>query len=63
MDNMITNGGDVTYYVVRVNGQPVSGQKNSRMVAEMEIQHLPPDQQALAEVVAVTAEGKELLFG
>lgn len=63
MNNMVTDSGDVVYYVVRVNGQNVTQPVSSQQLAEMERMRLEPDQQALAEVVPVTAEGQQVLFG
>lgn len=63
MNNQILNDNTVIYYVVRVNGQNMTIPFNSRQMAESEIVKLAPDLQALAEVVPVTAEGKELLLG
>lgn len=63
MNNDILNDNTVIYYVVRVNGQNMTIPFNSRQLAEMEITKLAPNLQSLAEVVPVTAEGKELLLG
>lgn len=63
MNNEILNDNTVIYYVVRVNGQNMTVPFNSMQMAEMERTKLAPDLQALAEVVPVTAEGKELLLG
>ena len=50
-------------YVIKVNGQVVSIPYTSEFLAQQNIANLSPDQQMLAEVVAVTPDGKELLFG
>jgi len=63
MDNMITDDLDVVYYVVRVNGVAVSTPFNERMMAEMAKNNLPEEQKMIAEVVPVTADGKQLLLG
>ena len=52
-----------TKYVIKVNGRIVSIPFSSRMVAQQNVGNLPQEQQIIAEVVAVTPEGKELLFG
>jgi len=57
------NDDQVVYYVVRVNGANVSTPVTNKAVAEMTKSQLPPETQALAEVVTVTGEGKEVLFG
>lgn len=63
MENQILNDQTVVYYVVRVNGQNVSERFENRVIAEMEKQKLDPEQQKLAEVVPVTADGAQLLLG
>ena len=39
MNNEIIENGDVVYYVLRVNGQNMTGKLESKMVAEMEKQN------------------------
>lgn len=63
MNNMITDSGDVVYYVVRVNGVEVSKRFNARMMAEMAMHDLPAEQNVSAEVVPITTNGDELLLG
>ena len=63
MDNMILDTGDVLYYVVRVNGQDMSPKYSNQMLAEAELQKLAPEMRSIAEVVPVTADGKQLLLG
>ena len=63
MNNLITDGGDVVYYVVRVNGKDMSVRFESAMLAEAEKNRLAPELRDLAEVVPVTADGKQLLLG
>jgi len=63
MNNQILNDNTVIYYVVRVNGQNMTIPFNSMQLAETEKMKLAPELQAIAEVVPVTAEGKELLLG
>lgn len=63
MQNQILHDNTVIYYVVRVNGQNVSQPCHSQTLAEMERSKLDPEIQQIAEVVPVTADGKELLLG
>lgn len=51
-----------TYYVLKVNGVAVS-QPTTRELAEQQKNQLPMESKRLAEVVAVTCDGKEILFG
>lgn len=62
MNNMITDNGDTMYWVVRINGQNVTAPVSSQQLAEMERMRLNSDQQPLAEIVPVTADGKQVLF-
>ena len=50
-------------YVVKVNGAIVSPMYATPALAEDAIKILNDEHQAIAEVVAVTADGKEVLFG
>lgn len=52
-----------TYYVVRVNGKDVSMRYSNKMMAEQEMVNLTEDQRENAEIVTVTAEGKQVLLG
>jgi len=63
MDNMITDGMDTVFFVVKVNGVEKSTRFTDRMMAEMAIKDLPTDQQMLAEVQTITNDGKQLLLG
>jgi len=63
MNNMITDSGDVVYYVVRVNGVEVSKRFNERMMAEMAMHQLPAQQNMMAEVIPITTNGDQLLLG
>lgn len=63
MNNDILNDNTVVYYVVRVNGQNVTIPTSNLAIAEMEKTKLAPDVQMVAEVVPVTADGKQVLFG
>lgn len=59
------NGSDFAamYYAVFVNGRPVSSNFSERFYAEQHKQTLPVDQQRLAEVLPVDANGRQLLLG
>jgi len=59
----ILNDNQQIYYVVRVNGSNITTPVTSRHVAETTLNSLPPETQALAEIVSVTTDGKEFLFG
>lgn len=50
-------------FVIKVNGQIVSIAFASAQLAEAAITNLPEAQQAIAEVVPVTADGREVLLG
>lgn len=50
-------------YVIKVNGRTVSVPFPSKFLAEQHLGNLPKDQQAIAEIVPVTAGGQEILFG
>lgn len=62
MNNEILSDNTTVYYVVRVNGQVVSV-PTTKTIAEMEKMKLAPELQMVAEIVAVTADGKQLLLG
>ncbi len=50
-------------YVIMVNGVKISAPFADRLVAEMAMGNLPDEQKLIAEVMAVTTEGKQVLFG
>lgn len=52
-----------TMYSVIVQGRVVATNIPSRLLAEATIFQLPADQRAIAEIVPVTSEGKQVLFG
>lgn len=52
-----------TSWQVRIQGQVVSGNIQTKQLAEHFILSLPPAQRALAEIVPVTNDGKTVLFG
>ena len=60
---MITDGGDVVYYAIKINGQVVGPKHRSVFMAEQAIQQLSETHRSIAEVVPVTTDGKELLLG
>ena len=62
MNKMLSEVQEVKY-VIKVDGRVVSAQFASQQIAEANISSLSIEQQPLAEVVAVTTDGKELLFG
>ncbi len=63
MNNMITDDMNTIFYVVKVNGQEVTAKFNDQPAATMAINNLPENQKMLAEVVAVTTDGKQILLG
>lgn len=63
MNNAILTDGEVVRYVVRVNGQERSERFDNAMLAEMAKHNLSPEERAVAEVVPVTADGKQVLLG
>jgi hypothetical protein len=62
MNNQILNDNTVLYYVVRVNGQNMSIPTTTKAIAEMEKMKLAPELQMIAEIVPVTADGKQMLL-
>ena len=63
MQNEIIENGDVVYYAVKVNGTIVSPRYATPSLAEAQIEHLAEPHRLIAEVVRITADGKEILFG
>ena len=61
MNNYIREDSQIKY-VVKVNGAPISP-PTTRELAESQKMQLPLETRHLAEVVAVTNDGKEVLFG
>ncbi len=61
-DNMIENTEQV-YYAVSINGNICSPKYVTPEGAQDQIQLLSESDQAIAEVVSVTADGKQILFG
>lgn len=54
---------DSTKFSVVVQGRVVSANIATRNLAEAVILTLPADQRSLAEIVPVTSDGKQVLFG
>ena len=52
-----------TKFVVKVNGVAISTPQQTRTLAEAFLLSLSPAQRALAEIVPVADNGKELLLG
>lgn len=61
--NKLINEQEQVKYVIKVNGKVVSIPFTSKMLAEQHINNLPQDQQIIAEVVPVTEDGRQILFG
>lgn len=61
-ENMIENNEQV-FYAVSVNGNICSPKYSTPAGAESQIALLSEAHQSIAEVVPVTADGKQLLFG
>ena len=52
-----------TKFMVKVNGQVIQADIPSRQLAESVVFQLPADQRHVAEIIAVTSDGKTALFG
>ena len=63
MKNTILTDGTVVYYAIKVNGQLVSRAVSERAILEAQINTLPPNERAIAEIVTVTASNQEILLG
>lgn len=61
-ENMIENN-DQVYYAVSVKGNICSPKYTTSEGAESQIKLLSESDQAIAEVVPVTYDGKQILFG
>ncbi len=59
----LTNSDNQTYYILKVQGQPVSAKFTTPQAADMQRVNLSEAHQAIAEVVAVDENGQEILFG
>lgn len=62
MDELISEVQE-TKYVIKVHGKIVSVPFISHQLAEAQVAQLSIDQQPFAEIVQITSDGKELLFG
>lgn len=62
MNNQLLTDGTVVYYAHKVNGI-IQRKFESSFLAEQEKAKMPQDQQQIVEIVPVTADGKEVLFG
>lgn len=62
-NDRLVDDNQVTYYVVRVNGRDVSMRYSNKMMAEQELINLTEAERNVAEVVAITPDGKQVLFG
>lgn len=63
MNNTLLADGTVLYYALKVNGRIITPPLLNPALLEEYRRNLPPDQKALAEVVSVTPEGREMLLG
>jgi len=63
MDQMLNDGMDNVQYVIKVNGVVISAPFGDKGGAETARNNLPEEQRMLSEVVAVTNDGKQVLFG
>lgn len=63
MSQQLLNDDEQTYYVVKVNGLTVTQPVSTKFLAEMEKSKLPPEARLIAEVVQVTSDGRQVLFG
>jgi hypothetical protein len=52
-----------TFFNVIIQGRVVAINLPSRQLAEATLLQLPPEQRMLAEIVPVTNDGKQVLFG
>ena len=63
MEQQLNDQMNTVQYVLKVNGVPVSGNFDDKTACEMAKLGLPEEQRMLAEVVIVTTDGKQVLFG
>jgi len=63
MEQILNDEVSTVEYILKVNGVPVSGKFTDRTACEMAKLSLPEEQRMLAEVVTVTTDGKQVLFG
>jgi len=63
MTQAFLNDNTQVFYVVHVNGVAVTPRFTTQQAAEAAKQNLPENQRFLAEVISVTGEGLQILFG
>ena len=63
MDQLLNDEVNTVEYVLKINGVEISGKFADKTACEMAKLNLPEEQKMLAEVVAVTHDGKQVLFG
>lgn len=61
--NNISQPQTTTFYAIKINGVITSRPFPDRGMAHAQIQNLSESQQHIAEIVAVTSDGREMLFG
>jgi hypothetical protein len=59
---IITNSNTDIQYGVKINGV-ITNKFTLKRLAEKALDDLPADQQHLAEIVSLDADGREILFG
>ena len=59
----LTNSDNVTYYAVMVNGQIVGPKVLTPQAAEAQMMLLDEAHRSIAEVVPITENGQQILFG
>lgn len=64
MNNQVLSSGDVVYYAVKVNGTQIQKFSDKTIAENIKLQ-IEKDKgpSVLVEVVPVTSDGKEILFG
>lgn len=63
MHHQMINEQPAVKFVVKVNGVPISSPLPSQLLREQFVASLPTRQQQLAEIVPVTPDNKQILFG
>lgn len=63
MNQTVLAGGEVVYYAVKVNGKIVASNFLTHRAAESVVENFSEDRRMLAEIVPMTADGKEILLG
>ena len=62
-NTLLRDNSTVVYYALAVNGRIVTARFATPFAAEAARAQIPPEQQALAEVVTVDSLGRQLLLG